>query len=146
MCRHGWGLLLENFIATSGNRASRTTLLALAKTSSQEKRTCAPAEATELVAAERVGVFCVILVLLGNRGRGVNRQLFFFTLIAQARCLSRTGMELFNTASAVGVRCREVQAEVHVVWLDNFSKFYATAATRQPELTQVNTNFFFTRT
>ena len=53
----------------------------------------------EILAAERVGFFCAMLAMLGNRGRSANRQLFFFTLLAQARGLSRTGMELFNTAN-----------------------------------------------
>ena len=36
-----------------------------------------------------------MLNVLANRGRGANRQLFFLSLLAQAKGLSRTGMEVF---------------------------------------------------
>ena len=102
------GLLFENFIATN---ASRRALPALAKTCNQhKKRVCAPAEAAELVAAERVGFFCGMLALLGNRGRGANRQLFFFSLLVQARGLSRTGMEVTGDLQ----RCECMPATSHL--------------------------------
>ena len=34
--------------------------------------------------------------MLANRGRSANRQLFFLSLLAQAKGLSRTGMEVFG--------------------------------------------------
>ena len=38
---------------------------------------------------------------LANRGRGANRQLFFFTLLAQARGLWRPGMDFLNSLTVV---------------------------------------------
>ncbi len=54
-----------------------------------------------IVNDERVGFFSSVISSLANRGRGANRQLFYFTLLAQARGLSRTGMEFFNSFNVV---------------------------------------------
>lgn len=91
------GLLLENFVATSGHRASRRAILALAKTCREAKRECTMDECKKVIEKERVGFVCSILASLANRGRAANRQLFFFSLLAQARGLSRTGMEFFSS-------------------------------------------------
>lgn len=90
------GLLFENFVATNGKRPSRRAILALAKTCHHEQRECTADEAEAIVANERVGFVFSILAALKNRGRSANRQLFFFTLLAQARGLSRAGIECFN--------------------------------------------------
>ena len=157
------GLLFEHFAATGGNRVSRRAVLALAKVCRDEKRECTAQESADLVEDERVAFFFHILSLLKNRGRAANRQLFFVTLLAQARGLSRAGMEFMQSLGAclaprtfdlelatfmlsveskqrspcqgavwtlmshLCVVCSAVQGEVHVVWLDNFSKFYAIA-------------------
>ena len=157
---------MEAFITTSGKRSSRRLLAALAKECKRQERQCTAAESDELVDAERVGFFFWLLASMASRGRSANRQLFFVSLVAQSRGLSRTGMEFFramnvclpprtfdlelntfhsvvadrersvpavhwpqraSAASAGLTVCREVEAGVHVVWLDNFSKFYAIA-------------------
>ena len=89
------GLLFESFLVTNGKRSSQRAMLALAKTCLSEERECTADEAAELVAAERVGFYYSMLNVLGNRGRSANRQLFFLSLLAQAKGLSRTGMEVF---------------------------------------------------
>lgn len=89
------GLLFESFILTSGKRSSRRSLLALGKLCVAEERECTAEEAAPLVAAEQVGFFFSLLCAMANRGRSANRQLFFMTLLAQARGLSRTGMDIF---------------------------------------------------
>ena len=94
------GLLFENFLATCGTRGSRRAILALAKTCGDQKRECTADEAARLISSERVGFFAHILAALSNRGRAANRQLFYFTLLAQARGLSRTGMEVLQALSA----------------------------------------------
>ena len=88
--------MFENFVAINGRRPARRAMLALAKTCRDEKRMCTAAESDDVVGNERVGFYCSVLAALANRGRAANRQLFFFTLLAQARGLSRTGMEIFN--------------------------------------------------
>ena len=90
------GLLLEAFVSTNGKRSSRRALAALAKECKQQARQCTVLETAELVDAERVGFFFWILASLSSRGRSANRQLFFVSLLAQARGLSRTGMEFFR--------------------------------------------------
>ena len=90
------GLLFESFLVTAGRRTSQRAMLALAKTCREEKRECTAAEAEELVAAERVGFFFSMLSVLANRGRSANRQLFFLSLLAQAKGLSRTGMQVLG--------------------------------------------------
>jgi len=87
------GLLFENFAVTSGKRTSRRAIVALAKLCAQEKRECTDLESDHILAVERVGFFSYILMCLANRGRSANRQLFFMNLLAQARGLSRTGMD-----------------------------------------------------
>ena len=89
------GLLFESFLVTAGRRSSQRAILALAKTCRDEDRECTAEEAEELVAAERVGFYFNMLSVLANRGRSANRQLFFLSLLAQAKGLSRTGMEVF---------------------------------------------------
>ena len=69
-------------------------MLALAKTCHAEERECTADEAAELVTAERVGFYFNMLNVLANRGRSANRQLFFLSLLAQAKGLSHTGMEV----------------------------------------------------
>ena len=91
------GLLFENHVVVNGKRTSRRALLALAKLCARENRLCVPAEAAEIVVDERVSFFSTVLSALHCRGRSAYRQLFFFTLLAQARGLSRTGMEFFNS-------------------------------------------------
>ena len=71
-------------------------MAALAKECKQQARQCTVLETAELVDAERVGFFFWILASLSSRGRSANRQLFFVSLLAQARGLSRTGMEFFR--------------------------------------------------
>ena len=90
------GLLFESFIVTSGKRKSRRAMLALAKVCRREQRECTAEEAAELVAAERVGFYFSVLNGLANRGRSANRQLFFLSLLAQAKGLSRTGMDVLG--------------------------------------------------
>jgi hypothetical protein len=90
------GLLLESFIVTNGKRSSRRMLLALAKRCAAEERECTEEEAAPLLAAEQVGFYFFLLSALSSRGRSANRQLFFMTLLAQAKGLSRTGMEVFS--------------------------------------------------
>ena len=91
------GRLFENFVATSGHRASRRAILALAKTCREGKRDCTVDECKRVIEQERVGFISSLLGSLANRGRAANRQLFFFSLLAQARGLSRTGMEFFSS-------------------------------------------------
>ena len=103
------GLLFENHVVINGKRTSRRALLALAKLCTRENRLCVAAEAAEIV-----------------RGRSANRQLFFFTLLAHARGLSRTGMELFNSLNVcLAPRTFDLELatfmnSVAVVWFDNF--------------------------
>jgi hypothetical protein len=87
------GLLFENFVATSGRRTSRRAIVALAKLCHEEKRECTDIESERMLSEERAGFFSFILTSLANRGRSANRQLFFMSLLVQARGLSRTGME-----------------------------------------------------
>ena len=87
------GLLFENFVATTGKRTNRRAILALAKLCLQEQRECTDLEADTILADERVGFFSFVLMSLSNRGRSANRQLFFMSLLVQARGLSRSGME-----------------------------------------------------
>ena len=89
------GLLFESLLVTADRRSSQRAILALAKTRRDEKRECTAEEAEELVATERVGFHFNLLSVLANRGRSANRQLFFLSLLAQAKGLSRTGMEVF---------------------------------------------------
>ena len=88
------GLLFENFVVRTGKRTPRRALVALSKLCLQEQRTCTDLEADQILADERVGFFSFVLMSLGNRGRSANRQLFFMSLLMQARGLSRSGMEL----------------------------------------------------
>lgn len=90
------GLLFESFLVTNGRRTSQRDMLALAKTCRREARHCTAEEAAALVTAERVGFYFHILSVLASRGRSANRQLFFLSLLAQAKGLSRTGMEVFS--------------------------------------------------
>lgn len=90
------GLLFEHFVVVFGKRTSRRAMSALIKLCDQEQRECTDAESAALIRDERVGFCCSVLCGLANRGRSANRQLFFFTLLAQARGLSRTGMEVFH--------------------------------------------------
>ena len=90
------GLLFENHVVINGKRTSRRALLALAMCT-REHRLCVADEAAEIVEDERVSFFSTVLSALYSRGRSANRQLFFFTLLAQARGLSRTGMEFLNS-------------------------------------------------
>ena len=90
------GLLFESFLVIAGRRSSQRAILALAKTCRDEDRECTAEEAEELVATERVGFHFNTLSVLANRGRSANRQLFFPSLLAQAKGLSRTGMEVFR--------------------------------------------------
>ena len=90
------GLLFESFIITNGKRSSSRGLSLLAKICKRENRTCSAAEAADLVAAERVGFYFSVLSALANRGRSANRQLFFLSLLAQAKGLSRTGLKVFG--------------------------------------------------
>ena len=78
---------------TTGKRTSRRALVALSKLCLQEQRTCTDLEADTILADERVGFFSFVLMSLSNRGRSANRQLFFMSLLVQARGLSRSGME-----------------------------------------------------
>ena len=94
------GLLFESFLVTAGRRTSQRAMLALAKTCRDEKRECTAAEAAKLLAAERVGFCFNTLSMLANRGRSANRQLFFMTLLAQSKGLSRTGMDVFSAMNA----------------------------------------------
>ena len=86
------GLSLESLLVTADRRSSQRAIFALAKTRRDEKRECTAEEAEELVATERVGFH---FNLLANLGRSANRQLFFLSLLAQAKGLSRMGMEVF---------------------------------------------------
>ena len=79
---------------TTGKRTSRRALVALSKLCLQEERECSDIEAEQILTDERVGFFSFVLMSLGNRGRSANRQLFFMSLLMQARGLSRSGMEL----------------------------------------------------
>jgi hypothetical protein len=94
------GLLFEHFAATGGNRVSSRAVLALAKVCRDEKRAFSAQESADLVADERVAFFFHILSLLKNRGRAANRQLFFVTLLVQARGLSRAGIEFMQSLGA----------------------------------------------
>ena len=89
------GLLFESLLVTADRRSSQRAIFALAKTRRDEKRECTAEEAEELVATERVGFHFNFLSVLAKRGRSANRQLFFLSLLAQAKGLSRTGMEVF---------------------------------------------------
>ena len=88
--------MFESFLVTAGRRSSQRAILALAKTCRDEERECTAEEAEKLVAAERVGFHFSMLNVLANRGRSANRQLFFLSLLAQAKGLSRTGMEVLG--------------------------------------------------
>lgn len=90
------GLLFESFLVTAGRRTSQRAMLALAKTCRDEKRECTALEAEELISVERVGFYFSMLSTLANRGRSANRQLFFLSLLAQAKGLSRSGMEVLG--------------------------------------------------
>lgn len=72
-------------------------MLALAKVCHQQERECTDDEVRALVAAEKVGFYFSILNALANRGRSGNRQLFFISLLAQAKGLSRTGLDVFGS-------------------------------------------------
>ena len=76
-------------------------MVALAKLCKDEGRHCTDLEVSGIVSDERVGFFADVMCGLANRGRGANRQLFFFTLLAQARGLSRPGMEFSNSLNVV---------------------------------------------
>ena len=76
-------------------------MVALAKLCKDEARHCADAEVSGIVSDERVGFFADVMCGLANRGRAANRQLFFFTLLAQARGLSRTDMEFLNSLNVI---------------------------------------------
>ena len=89
-------MLLESFILTHGKRSSRRSLLALGKLCASEDRGCTADEAAPLLEAEQVGFYFFILSALSSRGRSANRQLFFMTLLAQAKGMSRTGLDLFS--------------------------------------------------
>ena len=91
------GLLFENHVVINGKRTARRALLALAKLCTRENRLCVAAKAAEIVEDERVSFFSHVLCTLHSRGRSANRQLIVFSLLAQARGLSRTGMEFFNS-------------------------------------------------
>jgi hypothetical protein len=89
------GLLFESFLVTNGRRTSQRDMLSLAKKCHRQNRQCSADEAASLVEAERVGFYFNMLSVLASRGRSANRQLFFLSLLAQAKGLSRTGMEVF---------------------------------------------------
>ena len=74
-------------------------MLTLAKSCSEQKRECTADESDQLISSERVGFFAYMLAALSTRGRAANRQLFYFSLLAQARGLSRTGMEVLKALS-----------------------------------------------
>jgi len=93
--------LFESFVIVNGKRTSRRAMVTLSKLCNVEKRQCTDAEVSGIVNDERVGFYANIMCSLSNRGRGANRQLFFFTLLAQAWGLSRTGMEFFNSFNVV---------------------------------------------
>ena len=76
-------------------------MVALAKLCKDEARHCTDAEVSSIISDERVGFFADVMCGLANRGRAANRQLFFFTLLAQARGLSRTGMEFLNSLNVI---------------------------------------------
>ena len=87
--------MFESFLVTNGRRTSQRDMLSLAKKCHRQNRQCSADEAASLVEAERVGFYFNMLSVLASRGRSANRQLFFLSLLAQAKGLSRTGMEVF---------------------------------------------------
>ena len=99
VCRHRRGFAVRKLRGDTGKRTSRGALVALAKVCLQEQRVCTALEAEQVLADERVGFFSVILVSLGNRGRSANRQLFFMSLLMNARGLSRSGMDFLSKMS-----------------------------------------------
>ena len=87
--------MFESFLVTNGRRTSQRDMLSLAKKCHRQNRQCSADEAAPLVEAERVGFYFNMLSVLASRGRSANRQLFFLSLLAQAKGLSRTGMDVF---------------------------------------------------
>jgi len=118
------GLLMEAFISTNGKRSSRRALAALAKECKQQARQCTVLETAELVDAERVGFFFWILASLSSRGRSANRQLFFVSLLAQARGLSRTGMEFFRAMNVcLPPRTFDLELDTFLVRVEEDERF-----------------------
>ena len=110
------GLLFESVLDTADRRSSQRAILALAKTRRDEKRECTAEEAEELVATERVGFHFNFLSVLAKRGRSANRQLFFLSLLAQAKGLSRTGMEVFAAMNVcLAPRTCDLELQVFIV-------------------------------
>ena len=83
-------------VAECARATARSIEVAVAKRCAAEERECTAQEAAPLLAAEQAGFYFFLLSALSSRGRSANRQLFFMTLLAQAKGLSRTGIEVFS--------------------------------------------------
>ena len=94
------GLLFESFVTIKGKRTSRRAMVALAKLCKDEGR-IAPMRKSQASSVTSASGSLRCDVWAGHRGRAANRQLLFFTLLAQARGFSRTGMEFLNSLTVV---------------------------------------------
>jgi len=89
--------MLEFFLTVGASYNLRRTWITIRGKCLDLNRVCTDEERHILSQGSRTSFYFWIIGMLASRGRSVNKQLFYITLLFQHKGLSRTGMELAHS-------------------------------------------------